>query len=403
MNIILIIILCLFILSFLAFRIGDIFSPWMLTCCVWLGILVLLILFSDMLYPLGTRFYTCVAIWVPILTTTGILTYYALPSNESDTIRPIGQLINLNKSIFYPIMVFSVVISPFYVYKTVQLAMMFSTEDFIANLRIATLGGESASSSIMKYINAINLSMYIVAIWRFPQIKKWVFFVIVAANVLCAFATMAKFPIFALLFMTLFVLYEKRKIKLRTIGIWGLAIVLIFYGINQLRTLSSATEDTTFLEFFSIYVISPAVAFERTQEKLTEQFGSYTFSFEYAVISKLGLAKVYVVKQLQEFVEVPVQTNVYTVFQPYYEDFGYKGIAFFAVVWGTFTGWLYRLCRNGGDLPRCIYSYIVVVLIMQFFQESLIINTSVIIQYTILCWLFTQRDLGICRKMGHTQ
>lgn len=94
-----------------------------------------------------------------------------------------------------------------------------------------------------------------------------------------------------------------------------------------------------------MYVLSPSVAFEWTQEKLTDQFGSFSFAFFYAFASKMGLGTYYIQKQLQDFVWVPIPTNVYTVFQPYFEDFGYKGIALFASLWGMITGWIYRLCK----------------------------------------------------------
>lgn len=177
--------------------------------------------------------------------------------------------------------------------------------------------------------------------------------------------------------------------------VWGIVILAVFYGLNVLRTPEAEQDRNTFFDFFSIYVLSPSVAFEWTQEKLTDQFGSFTFAFFYAFASKLGLGTYYVQKQLQDFVWVPIPTNVYTVFQPYFEDFGYRGIALFASLWGVITGWIYRLCKNGNVLAKCIYAYIVFALVMQFFQESLIVNLSYVIQYTVAFILILKHKISL--------
>ena len=74
--------LAVFVACFAIFKIGDAFSPWMITSAVWLGIFVMFSLFGYNLYPLENRLYTCVMIWVPILVLTSVATYYALPVPE---------------------------------------------------------------------------------------------------------------------------------------------------------------------------------------------------------------------------------------------------------------------------------------------------------------------------------
>lgn len=193
---------------------------------------------------------------------------------------------------------------------------------------------------------------------------------------------------------SIYVLYEKKKIRLGSIFMWAVVLLVCFYGINILRRPENATNEMTFLDFFSIYVLSPSVAFEWAQEKLTNQFGTYSFAFFYAFASKLGLGSFYVQKQLQDFVYVPIPTNVYTVFQPYFEDFGYKGVAFFASVWGVLYGWIYRMVKNGNPLAKCMYAYMVYALVMQFYQESLFVNLSLVIQYMVVFILLMKHNVS---------
>lgn len=182
---------------------------------------------------------------------------------------------------------------------------------------------------------------------------------------------------------------------MKNIFVCAVVILVSFYELNNLRKASVDTTETTFLDFFSIYVLSPSVAFEWAQEKLVDQFGTFSFAFFYAFITKLGLGTFYVQKQLQDFVNVPIPTNVYTVFQPYFEDFGYKGVAFFASVWGVLMGWVYRLVRNGHAMAKCMYAYFVLALVMQFYQESLFVNLSMVIQFWVLYFLLIRHDFTL--------
>ncbi len=393
MAITLIVLLGLLLLCFVVFKIGNTFSPWTMTVGIWLAILILIQLTEDLLDPLHDRFYTCVLIWVPIMCVSCLLTYYALPSKKYDIA---SSDLEINKIVYNTLFTISMVFSPVYLYQMLEVVMMFNTEDLVENLRVLANSGEGpALFAILKYVNAINQVLFIVELWHYPNGNKWRFLAVIMANLMCTFAVMAKFPLFFMIFATLFILYEKKRIRIWTIATWIIIIIVAFYFINEIRSTDDSEEGTDFIDFFLIYIVSPAPALEQTQERVTEQFGTYTFSFFYAILSKLGLGTYYVEKQLQPFVWVPVPTNVYSVFQPFLEDFGYKGVAFFANVYGIFTGWIYRHFRNGSPLARCLYTYICVILIMQFFQEYLFLNLSVLIQYTVLLWLLVQKDISI--------
>lgn len=399
MSWILIVSLLALVVLFLVFRAGDATSPWMVTAAVWLAILVMFQLSGHLLYPLGTRFYTCVALWVPILCATSMLTYYALPAREPTQPEAAMPVNDLFVRFFFLI---SVVFTPLYIYEIYQVVSMFDAADMIYNLRVlANSDYQLRGQSVLKYINAINQALFIVAMWRYPHVSKPRFAFIVVANILCAVAVMEKGFLFFMLTVVLFVLYQKQKVRLRNIIIALVAVFFLFYAFNFIRSGGDEDNATTLIDFLSIYVLSPSVAFEQVQEKLTDQFGSRSFAFVYAVLSKLGIGHYEVEQKLQEFVFVPIPTNVYTVFQPFYEDFGYRGVAFFASVYGAFTGWLYRLCRNGGAFSRCLYAYVLMTLVLQFYQENLILSLSVLIQYAVIVGLIVQQKIGFGSAANH--
>ena len=401
---IIIILFSILAISYLCLKIGDFFSPWIITTMIWLAIVVLFQLSGDLLYPLQDRFYTCVIIWVALMSVTSIITYYAFPAKsgfqQPQGTTPIQQDLNINNFFFTVFFVISMVCTPLYLYNIYKIISMFGSEELFFNLRVlANEGEKSMVQTILTYVGAINQALFVICIWRYPKGNKLILTAIILANLMCSIAIMEKGVLFFMLFVTLFVLYEKRRIKISSIAFWSIVVLLVFYGINVLRTPENAAKEPTFVDFFNVYILSPSVAFERAQEKLTEQFGSRSFAFIYALITRLGLGKFVVEPKLQEFVYVPIPTNVYTIFQPFFQDFGYKGVAFFATVYGTFTGWLYRQCNNGGAISKCVYAYVIEILILQFYQENLILSMSMMIQYCFVFFFVLQTRFGLTLKV----
>ncbi len=401
---IIIILFSILAISYLCLKIGDFFSPWIITTMIWLAIVVLFQLSGDLLYPLQDRFYTCVIIWVALMSVTSIITYYAFPAKsgfqQPQGTTPIQQDLNINNFFFTVFFVISMVCTPLYLYNIYKIISMFGSEELFFNLRVlANEGEKSMVQTILTYVGAINQALFVICIWRYPKGNKLILTAIILANLMCSIAIMEKGVLFFMLFVTLFVLYEKRRIKISSIAFWSIVLLLVFYGINVLRTPENAAKEPTFVDFFNVYILSPSVAFERAQEKLTEQFGSRSFAFIYALITRLGLGNFVVEPKLQEFVYVPIPTNVYTIFQPFFQDFGYKGVAFFATVYGTFTGWLYRQCNNGGAISKCVYAYVIEILILQFYQENLILSMSMMIQYCFVFFFVLQTRFGLTLKV----
>ena len=380
--------------TFMIFKIGDVFSPWFITVIIWFGIL-LMFQFDTLLYPLGDRFYTSIMLWVPIFCTASMLTYYALPSGVSDREQKKMESIDINSTIFNVLFYLSLVMTPLYLYRIMQTIMMFDTADMLYNLRVLAVHGEE-SYGILNYTYVINMSLLAVGIWHYPKIPLWKLLAIYFVCSISAFAIMEKGMIFYFLAATVFVLYEKRVIKMRTILIWGVVIVVLFFLMNMARDSSGLDEDDrmTFLDFLAIYILSPSVAYERISEDMSGQWGTNTFYTIYLFLNRFGFNFEQAAK-LQGFVWVPLPTNVYTIFQPFYQDFGQKGVAMIALLYGTASGWVYRLFRNGSRYGRCIYIYFVYVLLLQFFQDNLLQSSVIVLQYLFFVWLMTQQKYFI--------
>ena len=144
-----------------------------------------------------------------------------------------------------------------------------------------------------------------------------------------------------------------------------------------------------------MYITSPPVAFSRLSRDVSGQIGANTFEVFYDFLNRFGIGHFDVLKKEQDFVMVPVFTNVYTIMQPFYVDFGYGGVAFFAAVYGLFSGVLYHLFREGNPICKCLYTFLVQILILQFYQENVFMSISGLTQLAILILLMTQNKISI--------
>ena len=370
-------------------RLSNLFSPWALTIGIWALILGLYYLLDTDLYPITSQFYYCLIIWIPIFCISAFVTYIITPVNKITLVRKDSDSTSL--LLFNILFIISLIITPLYVYKVMQIVMMFSSEDLLGNIRTLAIYGEGVG--FLGYSNVLNQSLFVVAIWAYPRVPLWKIVVLAFACLLNSLAIMEKGTIFFVFVCIMFVLFEKKVIRMRSIVLAGVTLVGFFYIFNLARASegSDYQQNETLLDFFAMYALSPPVAFCQLQPEVTPQFGTNTFETIYLFLKRFG-EDVVVKDKLQEFVFVPISTNVYTLFQPFYIDFGHKGIALFATIYGFISGWLYRLHSASDGFGRCMYTYIVTVLVLQFYQENIFLSMVFVIQFTFFVYILTLYD-----------
>lgn len=370
---------------------GDWFSPWAITLLIWLFILGGYYILDTKLYPIEEQFYYCLILWLPIFCICSLGTYHLSADHSKNTAG--RNSFEFNKGVFNFFFVLSLIITPLYVYQIMQIVMMFGTEDILSNIRRLAIFGEG--QGFLNYSIVINQSLLVVALWAHPKVPTWQVITITVACLMNSLAIMEKGSLFFIFICIIFVLFEKRIIKLRSILVFGIIMVLVFYVFNLARAEegSDYQEEETLLDFIAMYVLSPPVAFCQLSEDVTPQFGTNTFEIVYLFLARLGVPDIIVKQKLQEFVWVPIPTNVYTIFQPFFMDFAYKGVAFFAAVYGCISGWLYRLYKNGDSVGCCLYTYAVYALLLQFYQENIFLSFVFVLQFTFFVVLFAQQRI----------
>lgn len=368
---------------------GNIFSPWFLTIGVWGGIMLLLTLFYNQMDPLSNCFFIDITLWITILCITSFCTFHLMSAKQENAF---GE-IDINIYFFHCLYALGMILTPLYIYQIYRLASMFGTADLMYNLRqLALYGG---GYGFLNYTFVINEVLLLIALWKYPKIPLWQLMTIILACLLYAIGNMEKITFFLVFVSIIFMLYEKKKIKMRWIIIGSLSVIIIFYFFNLARSGddSEYAQNESLFDFIAMYILSGPVAYGRLQPTITDQFGSDTLWSIYLYFGKYFQGTTETHQPLQEFVFVPMSTNVYTVMRPYYTDFGHWGVAFFAYLYGILSGACYRLYRNGNTFGTCLYTYLTYILVLQFFDEFITASLPLIIQMLILLFIVTQNKL----------
>ena len=379
----------------LTFETGDFFSPWSLTLVIWGGLFAMYFL-QGTLDPIGPQFVTNFFLWIGTFVPASLLTF--ILTKEESQARPVerGKSIDVNMYLFYALLVVSLLFTILYAKRIYEIVSQFDTEDLLYNIRLYAVY-KTDSPGILILTQGLNFSLFLTAIWLYPKISKWTIALIVAINLLLELSMMEKSGILIMVLSTLFVLYEKQTIKLRSIAITLLGIIVLFFFFNMSKE-SQNQDSMDFVDFLGIYVTSPIVAFEKLRITITNGWGVNTFNDVFPYLRYFGI-HLESIERLQDFVYVPVPTNVYTIMQPFYNDFGSMGVAVFGILYGWAAGYVYRKFYDGSDTYKCIYTFLVEVIIIQFYNENLLQQFHIVIEAFFFIVLLTTTGNSYQQKM----
>ena len=372
-------------------NIFHLFAPWTINIAHWGLIMILFMIESDLLEPLSERFYISLTLWLLIFTFASLITFYVIPSKGN-----FSEVYNFNERIFNAFFIFALVLTPMHFYQIYKIAAMFDLSEIMYNIRMIATYGDT-NFGILNYALVIDKALLVVALWQYPKISKWKLTAVYLLNVVSAISLMEKGTIFFMIFFSLFIFFEKRIIKVRTIMATSLILIAVFFvfTIGREYQKDSVEDATTFTDFFAIYILAGPVAYGRLFMDTASQFGARTFETVYLFLDRFGFGPFVLNDKVMDFVWVPLPTNTYTIFQPFFQDFGQKGIAFFAMVYGVIAGALYKLYKNGSSTCRNLYAYIAVALMLQFHQEEIFLSIVHVIQFTFFVVIFTTDKIKI--------
>ena len=172
----------------------------------------------------------------------------------------------------------------------------------------------------------------------------------------------------------------------RTRAIIFLLAPLLIVAVTWLSGRFDVTSGSGFEQHAKAYSIAAVSSFDYlVNSNLSQTWGSMTFRTPLAVLKAIGVPVV-VPDLIQPIPLTRNPSNIYTVFSPYYRDFGIAGVSFFMLMLGALHGWVFRQIKSGEPMFIVANSLLFYALLMQFFQDQYFSLMSQWIQ--ILGWTY---------------
>ncbi len=181
-----------------------------------------------------------------------------------------------------------------------------------------------------------------------------------------------------------------KKFVLIAFGIFLSLFITVGILLNKVNINANSQETFVSASMIAIglYVVVPlnAFDFELTRTSIWHDNGANTLRFFQALAEKTGLysSDLQAKKLVQEFVFVPYPCNVYTIYSPYFRDFGLLITFIFLFIIICFHSWLFHKAIAKKNWAIIAYSLLVFPLIFSFFQDQYFSLLSTWIQFSLL-------------------
>jgi oligosaccharide repeat unit polymerase len=274
---------------------------------------------------------------------------------------------------------------PFYVKQVIQVFVASQIDNFFVGLRTELTYGD-VDLGVLKYF--INFSIVVFGIClaessinatRANIIISW--FAFVLAFFYALFSTGRTYFLFIfMMFFGVSTMLKKNFRIYRFLWFFPLIIALFTaYGLvygkggsfeeNFAENLKSSSENT------AVYIAGSLSAFDWEVENRLRPDGSALNSmrFFYVIGEKLGLVNPASVKKdlVQDFVSIPYEVNVYTVYSPYLRDFGIIYAMGMLFLFGWLHTWLFHKAEETKSANYSLYyAMLLFPLAMAFFQDQ---------------------------------
>lgn len=371
--VVLIILLSLLLLYYKS--VHNLFHPVVLILASWSLIIILYLLLPHHFYSLGSRFSSCIILWV-----TSFILGTKLIGSTPNRIKE-NKIANCHVVKIYWIL--ACLSTLLVAYDSIKIAS--NSDFFFLMLRSMNTGLDDNiqrdGSEILGYLANILCVLYIYELMR-PQeeYSKTRVGVLLGLSFLAAFVTMAKTNFFMILFSSLFIMHEKGVIKTKQILLSAVLFIIFCIGLQTIRSFSQETVNP--LEFLSSYLLSGSVAFDKMVVPEYYVDGRHVFRLLYAIAGAFNNT-INVEPTIYEYQTVSLEgdmTNVYTCMYPFYVDYGFIGVIIGGIFIGAFSMFFFSRRKNSDPCMIC-YSIFSTFLVLGFLGDFIVTNASNSIQY----------------------
>lgn len=306
---------------------------------------------------------------------------------------PIGVTINkFWDNLFFMV---PILFLPLYILKAIEISRSSGMGNFFIGLRWGLNYGEQ-SYGYLKYfiVIAVFNSLYrMLIISKFKKIhSKYKFKTYIALLIALIYSvlTTGRTGILFLFISLLGIAAINKSLSIKKVTISIGAFLTIFFLYAIFLNKGGSTDNSLLLNLVTVnevilgYVYGALPAFDVFIHKPYEiLYGQNTFRLFYVLFNSLSVIESQPVELVQEFVNVPFKTNVYTIYRYYIEDYGVIGA--FTVLY--FLGYLVSslFSKVNRNIPsQLLYVILLYPIIFSFFQDQFFSLLSMWIQFFLL-------------------
>ncbi len=381
----------------------DLMYPPVLQSALWLVIYSIYLFDKSDLIPVSGRIDFIIVLGVVLFSLGSFFATHKLRFRPENSVHFVYSF-EYNKAVSDTLFWLSFLLLPVFIYHAYEIGRGSGAESFLSGLRNSIIDEEAQeATSFLRYLVPVSLA----SSWSQLMIKehtgkKLKLYISLLVALAYSFFSTARTSFF-ILFITWFgILMMLRRISISKgiayfftlmTGVFIVIGTLYGKGINGGSDLASSIE--TFGDLAKSYIVAPLPALDGYLNDLNEfTFGQNTFRAFIVIVNKFG-THLAMQPLRQEFVFVPMQTNVYTVYQAYLKDFYYYGLIFIQLFAGFLHGFFYKKAVSGSSFFIVIYSLSLYPLFMQFFDDQYFKAMSLWLQFSIIfAFLYYKVYLG---------
>lgn len=377
----LLIVLFFLCLIWVYFKEHSLVHPAIVTLIVWLSMLVAYKIFDHGLYDLSKRFYGALALYVfPFVGFSLLGSKLKMDVRRSTFAEIPRQYVNLMTYIVIVCLIVTIIAYFITVGGSFSTLLYDARTNFVEKEQKGVLI-LSREFYFFEKIAGVSSSFFL---FYYMYNKKMVrLSYILLAGVLFYFCLRADKTSFLSFGLGLVCILYLKGISLKNI----LLAVFLLLGLITCLQLLRDMQDLDYIgKFFAIYFLSPMTAFDHvlnmSSQWVTFFSGENLFGYIAGWFNLLpDDFSPQSVNPNDNWVHVPLPTNVFTVMFNPYKDWGYPGIFCFGIVYGFVWGILYKLSKLN-DKFKIFYISSFWMLVLQFFADWL--NWSFLLQMFIL-------------------
>lgn len=372
-----------FILNYYFFK--DIAYPPLLQNFLWLIVLILMAIFETDFSPVSDEVYLAVAYAVIGFTIGG-----ALMSSQYSRIK-IKIKITPEYSYLYALKVLTIIaiiLFPLFLTRIYYIAGESLSIDFFYRLREALVNDDGKNMFGIGYYFYFCVILFAFKLIATDKVISWGNLFYFILPLIVAFLFVAKGFVLFLMSSAVGVILIQRKVNIRKFIFFSMVIfALLIILLISLRQVNPENSDTGVFSIVKIYFLAGLPALTQLLQHGENGSGENVFRNVFVWLNRFGF-DLPIIPLVQEFVNVPFGTNVYTYLRLYMLDFGLIGVFVFNIFFGWINGFVYAKAQQGSAAFIVIYGLLLCSLIMQFFDDQYFQILSLWVYMSIFIFLF---------------